>query len=162
MLETGSLEIALKGIVGALFQETGVEMCFSQSGTPRKLPALTEHNLLRIGQEALANAFKHSCAKKINVTIEYEPNLVRLSIHDDGRGFDIESAKSARHGHFGLLDMRERAEKISGKFSLTSHCDGGTNLAITVLTTPTTYLESNRLTNGTLSAASNGDRNSHP
>lgn len=161
LLEDSSLETALKEIADPLFHRTGIEILITQTGTPRKLPALTEHNLLRIGQEGLANAFKHSGAKKIKVNITYEPNLVRLSINDDGNGFDVEAADLARHGHFGLLDMRERTEKIGGAFSLTSQRGNGTNLVITVVTIPSANLGPNHLSNDTPLSAGNGHRNSH-
>jgi signal transduction histidine kinase len=148
LLENCSLETALKEIADPLFHEMGIAVSVTQTGTPRKLPVLTEHNLLRIGQEGLANAFKHSHAKSINVSIAYEPNLVRLTISDDGLGFDVAAANSPRRGHFGLLDMRERAEKIGGTFSLTSQRGGGTNLVITMATTPCDMPEPNHSTSG--------------
>jgi signal transduction histidine kinase len=157
LLENCSLETALKEIADPLFQETGIEIFVLQTGNPRKLPALTEHNLLRIGQEGLANALKHSNAKKITVTIAYEPNLVRLSVSDDGVGFDTTTADLARRGHFGLLDMRERAEKIGGVFSLASRQGGGTDLSITVVTAPGDLIEPKQTTNGVPSSVINGD-----
>jgi signal transduction histidine kinase len=158
MLENCTLETALREIADPLFHETGIEIVVTQAGTPRKLPALTEHNLLRIGQEGLANAFKHSSAKKINLSIAYESDLVRLSITDDGTGFDVETAASARRGHFGLLDMRERTEKMGGVFSLTSHCGSGTTLVITVATTPAAISKPKHSTTNPPSPAVNGDR----
>jgi len=158
LLENCSLETALKEIADPMFYETGIEIFVTQTGTPRRLPVPTEHNLLRIGQEGLANAFKHSCAKKIDVNIAYEPDLVRLSISDDGTGFDLNSVGTARHGHFGLLDMRERAEKIGGAFSLISQHGGGTNLVITVATNPSAMSGPNHGSNGRPAAS---DRNGH-
>ena len=99
---------------------------------PRKLPALTEHNLLRVTQEALANALKHAGAKKINVTLSYESSRIQLRLRDDGKGFDPATAGQAGGGHFGLLDMRERAEKIGARFSLHSRPGSGTEIVITV------------------------------
>lgn len=148
LLENCTLEAALKEIADPLFHEMGIEVFVTQTGIPRKLPVLTEHNLLRIGQEGLANAFKHSRAKKINVSIAYEPTSVRLAISDDGIGFDVSAANSPRRGHFGLLDMRERAEKIGGTFSLASQRSGGTDLVITVVTAPGDLLEPNHSPNG--------------
>ncbi|MGO8926359.1 MAG: sensor histidine kinase [Limisphaerales bacterium] len=157
LLENCTLETALKEIADPLFHETGIEIVITQTGTPRKLPALTEHNLLRIGQEGLANAFKHSHAKRIKVSIAYEPNLVRLGISDNGTGFDVEAADSARRGHFGLLDMRERAEKIGGAFCLISQRGGGTDLVITVGTALSAIPESNNSTGSLPSSAVNGN-----
>lgn len=64
---------------------------------------------------------------------------------------------SPRNGHFGLLDMRERAEKIGGEFSLTSQPAGGTHLVITVVTGPSSIPGPNQSTNGSASAL-NGER----
>lgn len=160
LLENCTLETALKEIAHSLFYENDIKVVVTQTGIPRKLPALTEHNLLRIGQEGLANAFKHSRAKKIRVTIAYAPDLVRLTVSDDGMGFDVKTAKSARYGHFGLLDMRERAEKIGGEFSLRSRTAGGTDLIITVVTDPSAGFGSNHSMNGTRSVI-NGERDGH-
>ena len=96
---------------------SGVEITVQSTGVPRKLPAVTEHNLLRVAQEAIANALKHSGAKKIAVTLNYESTQASTSaFSDDGTGFDIATAGQASGGHFGLLDMRERAEKIGARF----------------------------------------------
>ena len=64
LLENSDLATALKEMAAPLSASTGIEIAVQSSGTPEKLPALTEHNLLRIAQEALANAFKHSARKK--------------------------------------------------------------------------------------------------
>ena len=58
------------------------------SGPPRKLPPQMENNLLRIAQEALANALKHAHASRIAVHLDYEPGKVSLRVTDDGVGFD--------------------------------------------------------------------------
>lgn len=134
LLENCDLVTALKEISLPLSRGTGIAITVASSGTPTKLPALTEHNLLRIGQEALANALKHSHAKKIVVGVNYETKQVQLSIRDDGTGFDIQTAGSANGGHFGLLDMRERAEKIGGRFCLNSRRGSGTEILVTVHT----------------------------
>ncbi len=132
LLENSNLAAALAGMVAPLSASTGIEIVVQSSGAPQKLPALTEHNLLRIAQEALANAFKHSRAKKIVVSLNYETKQVQLRIHDDGAGFDLRSVGSASGGHFGVLDMRERAEKIGGRFALDSQPGGGTEVLITL------------------------------
>jgi signal transduction histidine kinase len=136
LLENGSLDTALKEISDPLLHDNGIEVFVATSGTPRRLPVLTEHNLLRIGQEALANAFKHSQAKKIVIGVTYDAKQVQLSIRDDGAGFDAPAAGSARGGHFGLLDMRERAEKIGGSFCISSKRGGGTEVRVIVDTAP--------------------------
>ena len=132
LLENNNLGAALEEMVAPLSLTTGIEIAVQSFGTSRKLPALTEHNLLRITQEAVANAFKHACAKKIAVHLHYEPAQVRLGIRDDGAGFDAQAVGSANGGHFGLLDMRERAEKIGAVFSLNTKRGGGTEILIVI------------------------------
>jgi signal transduction histidine kinase len=132
LLENSSLDAALKEVVVPMSVAAGIEITVQSSGTPKKLPALTEHNLLRITQEALTNAFKHSRSKKIVVSLNYEPKQVRLGIRDDGAGFDFQSAGTANGGHFGLLDMRERAEKIGAHFALTTKRGVGTEILVIV------------------------------
>jgi len=132
LLENSDLSTALTELTAPLPAASGVEIAVQSSGVPRKLPALTEHNLLRVTQEALANALKHAGAKKINVTLNYESSRVQLRLRDDGKGFDPATAGQAGGGHFGLLDMRERAEKIGARFSLHSRPGSGTEIVITV------------------------------
>jgi signal transduction histidine kinase len=132
LLENSNLATALKEMAAPLAANTCVVVAVESIGTPEKLPALTEHNLLRIAQEALGNAFKHSGAKKIVVCLDYGADHVRLAIRDDGAGFEAKTAGTANGGHFGLLNMRERAEKIGARFSLVSQPGSGTQIAVTV------------------------------
>lgn len=138
LLENNTLAAALKEMVVPL-STTGIEIAVESSGTPKKLPALTEHNLLRITQEALTNAFKHSRAKRIIVSLNYETEQVQLGIRDDGTGFEVQGAGSPNGGHFGLLDMRERAEKISARFSLNTKRGSGTEILVVI--TPAAFAE---------------------
>lgn len=132
LLENSDLATALTEMTAPLSATSGVEIAVQSSGAPRRLPAVTEHNLLRVAQEALANALKHSGAKKIIVALSYEPSQVRLQLRDDGSGFDFLEVGQPSGGHFGLLDMRERAEKIGASFSLTSRPGGGTEIVVVI------------------------------
>lgn len=141
LLETGDLVTALTEMSAPLAVASGVNIAVEFSGVPRKLPAVTEHHLLRVSQEALANALKHSGAKRIVVALNYEESDVTLCFRDDGKGFDRSTVGHASKGHFGLLDMQERAEKIGARFSLNSQPGHGTEILISV---------SSSLTNGPL------------
>ncbi len=132
LLENADLAAALTEMAAPLSAATGVEIIVQSTGVPHKLPAVTEHNLLRVTQEALANALKHSGAKNIIVALSYKPSQVQLRLHDDGDGFDSLTVGQASSGHFGLLDMRERAEKIGARFSLTSGLGRGTEILLLI------------------------------
>ena len=70
LLENSNLATALQEMAAPLSANTGIKIAVQSFGTPEKFPALTEHNLLRIAQEALVNASKHSGARKILVEFE--------------------------------------------------------------------------------------------
>lgn len=91
------------------------------------LPAYAEYNLLRIAQEAIANAVKHAGAQTIEVTLQMLPDVLRMVVQDDGSGF-VPSAGAA--DHFGLIGMRERAKEIGAEFSVTSEPGMGTTVVV--------------------------------
>jgi signal transduction histidine kinase len=103
------------------------------SGPQAPLPEEVEHNLLRIAQEAVTNALKHSGASKICVKLRVEAQKLYLRIIDDGSGFEPQDAFSSMGGHFGLIGMRERAERLDGELRLTSQRGKGTEVEVTVL-----------------------------
>jgi signal transduction histidine kinase len=102
------------------------------SGRPRRLPDAVESNLLRIGQEALANAVRHAQADEISVDLRFGEGVVRLSVQDDGCGFDVEHAAQAESGHFGLAGIRERVHNLGGELSLLSRPGQGSELIVEV------------------------------
>lgn len=86
----------------------------------------TQLQLLRIIQEALSNARKHSAAKGVQLMIEPQGAMAQITIHDNGRGFDPASKGSNTGHHFGLHFMRERAEQIGGTLQVVSAPGEGT------------------------------------
>ncbi|HWS14506.1 MAG TPA: PAS domain S-box protein, partial [Rhodocyclaceae bacterium] len=82
-----------------------------------------ETALFRIVQEAVNNAIRHGAAGRIEVALDMVGDAVRVSVHDDGRGFDV--GDSAATG-VGLLSMRERTELLGGQFEVQSRVGGGT------------------------------------
>jgi ligand-binding sensor domain-containing protein/signal transduction histidine kinase len=101
-------------------------------GAPRRLNPSTERNLLRIFQEALTNAVKHAHARTVDVELRYEPESLALRIRDDGHGFDPQLLSPSGSGHYGLVGMRERTERIGGHFTLASKLGEGTELRVEV------------------------------
>ncbi|MFI5273171.1 MAG: histidine kinase [Ktedonobacterales bacterium] len=98
--------------------------------TPVALDARTEHALLRIAQEALANAARHSAATLISLGLLSDGDSVRLTISDNGEGF---AAPDGVTGHgLGLHLMQERVEELRGTFALTTARGQGTIIAVSV------------------------------
>ncbi len=129
-LHKKDLSVALRDTATRLTAESNVEAVVEVAGPLRPLPLEVETNLLRIGQEAINNAVKHAGANRIDVGLNFDVRNVRLSVRDNGRGFD--SAGQVADGHFGLIGMRERAEQIGGQLSINSGLDRGTEIAIDV------------------------------
>jgi len=132
LLENSNLVTALSEVTKLMASSAHLQIDVQTSGQPRKLAALVENNLLRIAQEALANALKHARASQIAVKLNYEPDRVRLRVCDDGVGFDTACHATIDGGHFGLVDMSERAGKIGGTFSMISASGQGTEIVVAV------------------------------
>lgn len=125
VLETGDLASALNDILRNLTEGTETKGELRMRGKLRRLPPVTENSLLRIGQEAITNAAKYAQAKNILVALDFEARQVRLSVSDDGKGFNVQSPPPTEGG-FGLTGMRERAEQLHAEFSVTSEPGEGT------------------------------------
>ena len=131
-LEKAELPAALPAIAGKMAVNSVVQPFVQVTGTPHRLSPVTEKNLLRIFQEALANALKHAHAQAIDIELRYEQDGLALRVRDDGCGFDAERAIPLGIGHYGLTGMRERAERIGGSLTLRSAPGEGTELLIVV------------------------------
>jgi len=131
LLEDGDLVSALAQIVEPLVPREQTKVNFHVEGSPVRLPGSVEMNLLRIGQEAAANAVKHGRARHVSIELRYEPASVCLTVSDDGEGFS--AAQGSPTGHFGLLDMRERAQSMGSHLKVESELGRGTRIAVEVL-----------------------------
>ncbi len=131
-LEGQDLAAAIQSGTLLLTAGSGVEVAIDVTGPVTELPEEMEQHLLRIVQEAVTNALKHAGARKIWVKIRVEASKVCLAIVDDGRGFDQQDVFASRGGHFGVIGMRERAERLGGELHLASHPGQGTEVEVTV------------------------------
>lgn len=93
-----------------------LSVTFEVDGNERVLPSGTETALVRIFQEAMANILKHSGAGEVAVALSYDDTRVRLTVSDNGSGFDPDLIAGPRKeaGGFGLIGMRERARLLGG------------------------------------------------
>jgi signal transduction histidine kinase len=130
LLEDGDLVSALAQIVEPLAPRGQVTVDAKIDGSPVRLPRPVEMNLLRIGQEAVANAVKHGRARHVLIELRYAPAAVCLTVSDDGQGFAADQASPA--GHFGLLDMRERAQSMGSQLMVQSGPGRGTRIDVEV------------------------------
>ena len=105
----------------------GIELDLSVDGDD-ELSLEIKETLFRIAQEALANTARHSSAQHAYLSVDYRTDLVKMTIKDDGHGFDI----NIQHGGLGLYSMRERAEVLGGSFAIESSAEQGTQIVVTL------------------------------
>ena len=131
-LEERDLTASLREIGERLAQRRSIRFQLRVFGKPRPLPRFAQEQLLRIGQEAIANAFRHAQAKEVTVELQYDDSSIALRVADNGCGFDQTLLAKDSHQNFGIISMRERAENVGGEFSLRSTPGRGTEVAVVV------------------------------
>ncbi len=95
------------------------------SESPGRLRPAVESEILRIAQEAIANARRHSHARNLWITCQVDAPAVYLRIEDDGRGL-----LPPREDSFGMSIMKERAERASCSISIAPRRGGGTTVEV--------------------------------
>jgi signal transduction histidine kinase len=123
---------AISQLARRLSLETGIPIRFESSGSPLELGAETERSLLMIVREALQNSLRHAAPKYVSVALRSDRRGLQVEIEDDGRGFDLSIINSSNGRHYGLIGMRERAEWLGGRLSLTSSPGKGTQVRLSV------------------------------
>ena len=98
---------------------------------------LVEVQLLRIIQEALTNVRKHAGAHSVSIDVTLQNGQARVSLQDDGCGFDPATTLHGSAGRLGLRIMQERAEEVGGNLELCAQPGQGTKVTVTVPLAPT-------------------------
>jgi len=122
---------ALQAVARAFTSESGIRVRVHVEDA-RPLPLRVEAEIFRIAQEALANVRRHARATEVDLTLEYTPRRIRLTVEDNGVGFDPVAVASDRHG---IVGMRERAALLGGRLRVASRRKGkqrGTRVTATV------------------------------
>jgi PAS domain S-box-containing protein len=133
VLDDYGLMAALRWYGERFSGRTGVSVVVRGEDFTQRLPASVETALFRIVQEALTNVAKHAQANEVAVTIEEAGRLVRLTIADDGIGFDRAALQRERgRPRWGLMIMQERAEAAGGGLHVESEPGKGTRIVIEV------------------------------
>ena len=135
VFELRPVDLALDGLAGALRKHVGLvgrleglEIELTIENEPPADPA-RDLEVLRIAQEALQNAVKHSHASHVTVVLRGDGDRLLLEIEDDGVGFDP-AAEGIRSRRLGLTSMEERAERIGGTLEIRSAAGAGTTVRL--------------------------------
>jgi signal transduction histidine kinase len=124
-----SLEEVLRSYVEDFADRFGVRAEFQSDGTLQRLPPRTEAEVLRIVQEALNNVRRHADATLVRVRTERRGPVSRISVTDNGCGFDPAAVPAER---YGLRGMRERAELVGATLDIWSRDRDGTRITVEV------------------------------
>lgn len=121
---------AIRNLVEDVSEKCKVKGTFITHGEIEKMAKNTKTYLYRIAQEAVNNAIKHAKPGEIVVELQLTDTIVKLSITDDGKGFDPEE-ESIKAGN-GLHNMRERASLMNGELTIESVIGSGTKVTVQI------------------------------
>jgi signal transduction histidine kinase len=127
MLDDLGLVPALEWQAREVSKRSGVWVQVDAEGVSEELPEEHKTSVYRIVQEALHNALKHAEAHRIVVSVKQEAHRLRVTIEDDGKGFNPARAKG-----MGLLGIEERVSHLGGTFAVESQPGGGATLRVTL------------------------------
>jgi signal transduction histidine kinase len=131
-LRGGSLDRPLPEALGALVRsftsDTGIRVRVRTHGSVR-LRERVELELYRVVQEALSNVRRHAHASEAEIELRADRGVIRLSVEDNGQGFD---PRRLPDGHHGIVGIKERVHLLGGRVRIASHPGGPTTIRVAV------------------------------
>ena len=112
--------------------QSSVDFRVNVVGHQQSLRPEVQHEIYRIGREALVNAFCHSRAERIDLELEYADSNLTIQVRDNGCGIEPQVLDTGRAGHWGLTGMRERAERIGALLKISSSPTAGTEIKLSI------------------------------
>ena len=129
----GDLRAALTDFADDLAALFPTKFAVTVQGSERQLHPVVLEEVYGIAREALANAFRHAGAQRIDVEVAFGNNSLRIRIGDDGKGIDPAIlARGGIAGHWGLPGMRERAQKLGARLRVRSGPRAGTDVELEI------------------------------
>ncbi len=130
VLDDYGLVEALQWLGRQFTSSTGIPVKFSSNETVLKAEENVAVCIFRVCQEALTNIAKHAAAREVMITVKKEDGFVKLSIKDDGKGFDPAVLKA--NVSFGILGVKERVAALKGFFEVETAPGKGTNIMVKI------------------------------
>ena len=125
MLDDLGLIPTIRRYADTFKEQTGLDVNVTISGNERRLESYLEVMVFRALQELLGNAARHSQATILKINVDLSDDLIRVSVDDNGKGFDIDSVQGQ---NLGLKLIRERTEMLGGTFEVDSAMGKGTRV----------------------------------
>ena len=134
LLDDLGLIPALRSLTNSIEKTDGTLAAFTVLGEERRLTSEVELSLFRIVQEALNNVSKHAQATEVQVIAEFTESRIKLTVSDNGRGFELKGGMDdlLRIGQLGLMGMQERVWLLGGTIEVNSQLGKGTILLVDV------------------------------
>ena len=129
--EDEDLLTTLKRIAADTAFSSPVSVRILIEGQPRRLHPLVAEEITKIVKEALLNISHHAHASAVEIAVDYASRHLAVRVRDDGIGIPEDVLEQGRKaGHFGLVGMRERAERIGGTLNIISVRGDGVELTL--------------------------------
>ncbi|NNF40985.1 MAG: sensor histidine kinase [Woeseiaceae bacterium] len=129
-LDDLGLAAALRMLARTTCESSGLDVSIGWPDEDVDLDKQSETLVFRIVQEALTNAVKHAEASRVRVIVDRGPAMLKVSITDNGLGFDAKSVLGESDKGFGARGMRDRAELFGGRLSIESEPGEGTSVLL--------------------------------
>ena len=130
MLDDLGLIPTIRRYADAFKEQAGMDVNVTISGNERRLEPYLEVMVFRAIQELLGNAARHSQATLLKLNVDLAENMIRVSVDDNGRGFDIDAVQQEQN--LGLKLIRERTEMLGGSFDVDAAVGKGSRISFSV------------------------------
>ncbi len=136
MLDDLGLIPTLRKYVEGFREKSGLTTNLTITGQERRLEAHAEATIFRVIQELATNAWEHAHCTTIEISLDIDTNWVRVSVEDNGSGFDVDEVlrEVEQHKTIGLATLRERVEMLGGELRIDSGIGRGTKISLEIPT----------------------------
>jgi signal transduction histidine kinase len=128
----GDITVQIEQMAKQASQASHVPVRIERSGEKALLDPAVEHDILMVAREAVHNALRHGRPSEVRICVHFSGERLEMRVNDNGRGFSPAEAESEPAERFGLLGMRERTERLGGRFQIRSAPGAGTELFVEV------------------------------
>ncbi len=134
MLDDLGLVPTVKRYVDAFKEKTGLAVNLTVTGADRRIEAAREVIVFRGVQEMLGNIRQHAQASQVRLLMDLDTARVRVTVEDNGKGFDAQAVMAGKHKTTGLPGLRERMDLLGGSLQIDSQVGQGARLVLDVPT----------------------------
>ncbi len=136
MLDDLGLVPTVRRYVDAFKEKSGIQASLAVTGADYRMDSAREVVIFRGIQELLGNVRQHAQASQVRLTLDFDGHRVRVSVEDNGKGFDPQAAKKPKPTSSGLPTLQERMDLLSGTLQIDSQPGQGTRVVMEVPAAP--------------------------